>query len=305
MDPLYPVYARNPMTGQRHINFVPSWIGRVLGAASFAYLDFTIPTVCREHRSAELVNRIANRLLPRVWSDPATVQARRNIRVIQDDKTMNAFSAPGTLNIGIFTGIIKEIDAARDEDFPADLRAIPREDKVAGVLAHEIAHSQGDHFGRKLSLECLLVLPLIFMMQWAEGLRFAVCDTAYTILEYGKTRHESLRPAITAAQLALSYSGSLLKSLLTVTIRYLRNRVISQNLEYEADKYGMHLLQRAGYNPRALLWLTHFFADKQGLTANATLSPYWELQQALSSHPIGPDRIAAAENTLRTLPVPV
>lgn len=304
MDPLYPVYARNPMTGQRHINFVPSLIGRAVGGLYFKWLDITTPTVCPEHPKAQLVNRIADRLLPHVWSDPATVQQRREVRVI-NDKTENAFSAPGTLNIAIYTGLIKEIEKARDDAMPEDLHGIPVEDRVAAVLAHEIAHSEGDHFGRRLSLEYLIVLPFVLMMERAEGLLFAVLDKVHDILEQEKNRNESLRPVIEVAQTIFFISGFILCKSLAVPTKILRNHFISQSHEYEADKYGMHLLQRADYNPRALLWLTHFLADKQGLTANATLSPYWSAQRWISTHPIGCDRIRAAEEALHTLPVPV
>ena len=30
----------------------------------------------------------------------------------------------------------------------------------------------------------------------------------------------------------------------------------------EADRYGMHLMQKAGYNPKAALWLQEYFASQ-------------------------------------------
>lgn len=57
------------------------------------------------------------------------------IRIIKDDATLNAFATPGGY-IYVYTGIIKYLDY---------------EDHLAGVLAHEIAHSDRRHSTEQLT----------------------------------------------------------------------------------------------------------------------------------------------------------
>lgn len=51
------------------------------------------------------------------------------VKIIQDDKTLNAFCAPGGY-IYVYTGLIKYLDT---------------EDQLAGVMGHEIAHADKRH----------------------------------------------------------------------------------------------------------------------------------------------------------------
>jgi beta-barrel assembly-enhancing protease len=57
------------------------------------------------------------------------------IRIIRDDKTLNAFCTPGGY-IYVYTGLIKFLDA---------------EDQLAGVMGHEIAHADFRHSTRQIT----------------------------------------------------------------------------------------------------------------------------------------------------------
>jgi predicted Zn-dependent protease len=59
------------------------------------------------------------------------------VKIIQNDTTLNAFAAPGGF-IYVYTGIIKYLDT---------------EDELAGVLAHEIAHADKRHTSRAITRE--------------------------------------------------------------------------------------------------------------------------------------------------------
>jgi predicted Zn-dependent protease len=59
------------------------------------------------------------------------------VKIIQNDTTLNAFAAPGGF-IYVYTGIIKYLDS---------------EDQLAGVLAHEIAHADKRHTSRTITRE--------------------------------------------------------------------------------------------------------------------------------------------------------
>jgi beta-barrel assembly-enhancing protease len=68
------------------------------------------------------------------------------VKIIKDDKTLNAFCTPGGY-IYVYTGLIKFLDS---------------EDQLAGVMGHEIAHAAQRHTGRSITkaygLDLLLTL---------------------------------------------------------------------------------------------------------------------------------------------------
>lgn len=301
MDLRYPVYARNAMTGQRHLNFIPSFVGRLLGWWEFKWLDLTTLTVAREHPKAQLINGIAQRLLPHVWSDPETVQRRAEIRVIQNDSIMNAYCDSGTMNIAIFTGIIKKIQKADAQNFgKPELDNIPVEDKIAAVLAHEMAHAQGEHIGRQSSVYYLCTAPLMLVLGTARSILFLAMGKIHDVLEKEK-EGTPLRPLYELAQNVILTAQTVLGFILVLPALIIANGYVSQRCELEADKYGMQLLRRSQYDPRAMVWATHFMADKLGSVAGATLSPLWKMMRWISTHPVPTERIAAAEAALREL----
>lgn len=57
------------------------------------------------------------------------------VKIIKDDKTLNAFCTPGGY-IYVYTGLIKYLDS---------------EDQLAGVMGHEIAHAAQRHTGRSIT----------------------------------------------------------------------------------------------------------------------------------------------------------
>lgn len=57
------------------------------------------------------------------------------VKIINDDKTLNAFCTPGGY-IYVYTGLIKFLDS---------------EDQLAGVMGHEIAHAAQRHTGRSIT----------------------------------------------------------------------------------------------------------------------------------------------------------
>jgi predicted Zn-dependent protease len=57
------------------------------------------------------------------------------VKIIKDDKTLNAFCTPGGY-IYVYTGLIKFLDT---------------EDELAGVMAHEIAHAANRHSTRQMT----------------------------------------------------------------------------------------------------------------------------------------------------------
>jgi beta-barrel assembly-enhancing protease len=85
------------------------------------------------------------------------------VKIIKDDKTLNAFCTPGGY-IYVYTGLIKYLDS---------------EDQLAGVMAHEIAHADKRH-SMKQMYEMYGVQILV-----AIGSQVATKDTS-TAMTIGK-----------------------------------------------------------------------------------------------------------------------
>ena len=79
------------------------------------------------------VNSIVNKILS---SDKINYRSEfgYEVKLINDDATLNAFATPGG-HIYVYTGIIKKLD---------------NEDQLAGVLGHEIAHADRRHTSKAL-----------------------------------------------------------------------------------------------------------------------------------------------------------
>ena len=109
--------------------------------------EFPVLDPKRYPQTYEYLNGIVNKIL-----ESGEVNYRDDfawqVYIINDDKTLNAFATPGGY-IYVYSGLIKYLD---------------REDDLAGVLGHEIAHADLRHSTRQLQkiygLNMLLSLAL-------------------------------------------------------------------------------------------------------------------------------------------------
>ncbi len=91
------------------------------------------------------------------------------VKIIQDDKTLNAFCTPGGY-IYVYSGLIKYLDT---------------EDHLAGVLAHEIAHADLRHTTGALTREYGLKLLLDIVLGNNQGALTEIA-TGLVNLQYGR-----------------------------------------------------------------------------------------------------------------------
>jgi len=130
-------------------------------------------------------------------------------------------------------------------------------DQLAFVMGHEIAHTLARHAGERISQQTAIDLGLQGVAAlWGEG-----------------------DPAM--RELALQALG--LGAELGIALPYSRDH------EYEADRLGMLLMARAGYDPREAIR----FWNKMAQTPGAEPLFDW-----LSTHPDDYDRIAAMQEIL-------
>lgn len=169
--------------------------------------------------------------------------------IVINNKDINAFAVPGGV-IGLNAGLY--LNASR-------------EDEVAAVIAHEIAHVSQHHFGRRLvesqrMNKALLVATL-------ASLAVAIAGDA----EAGMAGIMTSQAA--AIQSQLTYSRS---------------------QEREADRVGMHTLVSAGMDPQAMASFFEQLLRGQQFSSDPP--------EFLMTHPITEDRIADARGRAHSLP---
>jgi predicted Zn-dependent protease len=162
--------------------------------------------------------------------------------IVRDDE-INAFAAPGGF-IGVNAGL---------------LTAMPSEDALAGVIAHEISHVQQQHILRAFEDQKKMSVPIMLGM------------LGVMIAASGRTDD--------AAPAALIAGSSLMQQ---------RQINFTRSEEAEADRVGIQTLARAGFEPAAM-------ADAFGTFQKVMRANGVDVPEFLRSHPLDSKRIAEAK----------
>jgi predicted Zn-dependent protease len=162
--------------------------------------------------------------------------------VIVESPAINAVSAPGGF-VYVSSGFLK---------------LLPDEDALAAVLAHEIAHVVKRHGVNAISNANLFAALTEFSQQSA-----------------------SVAASNVSSPVDLGPMTSMLSESVTGVVDTLLNKGFDRKQEYEADLYAAQLLQRAGYNPGALITVLELLK-----THTAQSSDGW-----FATHPQPEDRI--------------
>jgi predicted Zn-dependent protease len=130
-----------------------------------------------EHPEAyALIQGIINRVLASPAIKHKDIFKYQDVKIIHDDKTLNAFCTAGGF-IYVYTGLIKYLD---------------REEHLAGVLGHEIAHAEERHVADQLEKKNrrrLLKLAAVLAVDSGSGEVAAVlAGTKLLELKYGRTQ---------------------------------------------------------------------------------------------------------------------
>lgn len=167
------------------------------------------------------------------------------------ERDINAFATLGGY-IGVNAGLVL---------------AASREDEVAGVLAHEVAHVTQEHVLRSVERAQRDQLPILLAMLGA----IAVANSAG-----GNSADDAAQAAmVTAMGLAQQRQ-----------IDYTRSN------ESEADRVGIQALARAGFDP---LGMADFFSKLHARSRTNAASLYGETPDYLRTHPVTTTRITEAK----------
>lgn len=139
------------------------------------------------------------------------------------------------------------------------------ESELAGVIAHEIAHVRLHHLYRMLEHQKQMRIPMLASMLASIALGV-------------------INPAIGSGAMMASLTG-----LEQDSINFIRSN------EKEADRDGIDMLIKAGYDPRGM---ARFFKKMQQTTRYYYTA---NIPAILRTHPLSEDRIAEAQNRTQNL----
>ena len=166
------------------------------------------------------------------------------------DRRINAFATLGGL-VGMNAGLVLTAE---------------REDEVAGVLAHEVAHVTQRHVLRSAEKSQQMQLPTMLAMIGA---------LAAASQSNSRSADDAMQAAVVGAQ-ALAVQ---------MQINYTRSN------ESEADRIGIETLSRAGFDP---LGIADFFGRMERASRGNTGG--WQAPEYLRTHPVTTTRIAEARD---------
>ncbi|WP_051282626.1 M48 family metalloprotease [Silanimonas lenta] len=171
------------------------------------------------------------------------------------DRRINAFATLGGL-VGMNAGLVLTAE---------------REDEVAGVLAHEVAHVTQRHVLRSVEKAQQAQLPAMLAMIGVIAAA-ARSDSA--------SADDAVQAAVVGGQALVAQ----------MQIDYTRSN------ESEADRIGIDTLHRAGFDP---LGIADFFGRME--RASRGNSGGWQVPEYLRSHPVTTTRVAEARDRAEAL----
>ena len=166
------------------------------------------------------------------------------------DRRINAFATLGGL-VGMNAGLVLTAE---------------REDEVAGVLAHEVAHVTQRHVLRSAEKSQQMQLPTMLAMIGA---------LAAASQSNSRSADDAMQAAVVGAQALVAQ----------MQINYTRSN------ESEADRIGIETLSRAGFDP---LGIADFFGRMERASRGNTGG--WQAPEYLRTHPVTTTRIAEARD---------
>lgn len=134
--------ATNTMTGRSQMTLVSE--SAAASKASGLYLSMMTDLdkknkVVTDKAVIQRIDGITNRIIQQaVLYQPKSASWNWQVKVIDDDETVNAFCMPGGL-MAIYTGLIKKLNAT--------------DDHIGHVMAHEVGHALAEHGAEKMSVQ--------------------------------------------------------------------------------------------------------------------------------------------------------
>ncbi|KAK9808087.1 hypothetical protein WJX73_004445 [Symbiochloris irregularis] len=239
-----------PFTYRRHTVVLPVGIELLMGDLTFkqqiGQYEQAGRVLPQNASESQLVRKIADRIIDAVQKQYGGGYQKHipdfkwSITVV-NDKTPNAFVLPGG-KIVVFTGLIKLLDG--------------REDLLAAVIGHEVAHAVARHSGEKLSVQLAVTIALNVGLAALQFYRNRQQQQSGRQQQgwgsqqqrrggYGNQRYRGMGGGGGPGGLLFSPQVVSLFANLFLQLPF------SRRAEAEADLIGLKLMALAGYDPKA------------------------------------------------------
>lgn len=233
------VLPRNPVTKEREFRFVPLFVENFLGESLFNS-ECPIRKTCTDKALTDNVKEV----FKKVVAQCDRKDLKYEIRVLEDNKTVNAFCAPGGKVI-ITTAMLNALKKPLDVE--PELQNVTFDDKLAAVLGHEITHAAAGHGARRLQVGLLIymatkigsfVLPRILVERRKED------------------KPGSYEIKVGALEVLFDFTGRI------GSFFFMQHR--SRCHEFEADKFGIKYAVKAGYKGEGALYIQRLLKKVSG-----------------------------------------
>lgn len=295
---------RNPVTEHREFRFVPVAVENFIG-------QFSYNQVCplsSTNKDGKIVDIVRNVFDALVSHSARKEELKFEVRVMQDDQTVNAFCLPGG-KVVITTGMINELkkDLMYSYDLEIDEASLTLEDKLSAVLGHEIAHACAGHGARSLQFG---VLSFLAIKITGVTLGYFLNKKVDSQIQQQKEERRVKREAPMSAQeeqyhknVARESNQSLIHLIerLARFAKVLFSLKHSRCHEFEADKYGIKLAAMAGYDLNASIWLQLKFLEMKGETEDGKKNVLDKALNLIATHPPSIERLKANRETIASL----
>jgi beta-barrel assembly-enhancing protease len=290
---IYAVYdavlPQNEVTGERELKLLSLRIEKFIGDLYYSSMIDSL--------GGKVSETIVQKEFEDIGARLALQTARKGLDyqfTVLQNSSINAWALPNG-KIAIYTGMISKIDevskkikSCESSSKWSKYKDITILDLKAAVLAHEIIHSDARHTARRVEKTFIIHFAL-YIFQYIAS---------FFIRNKLKKETKSKDEADHTPQIlnALDRFCSFLHKQGLNLYLYAN----SKTQEHQADTYGMSLMQKAGFNPKAALALQEIFIDLEGGEPSKLMRYTLGL---LRTHPFAVDRLKANQDKLQELQI--
>ena len=280
--PLDYVLPRNPVTKRRQIRIVPEFVEKAIGGLMYPMMINAQGGYYSKNSVPSLVEKVGKKISQR--SDRPELDYQFSVI---DSNTINAWCLPGG-KIALNKGIILEMQREKSS-FGVGHFSI--EEKIAAVVGHEVTHAAARHTAQSMEFAAFFLVLLTTAKVFLQTFIGQV-DRERGRVENREefARREALAQTAKVVNGVLEYGDRVVTSL--------AKSCNSRCNEFEADRYGMVYLKRAGYSPKAAIWLQRFLEKHESKTSIPVIDSILSL---FRSHPMADERIKENQKTLEMI----
>lgn len=277
------ILPKNPITGKREFHFIPNSLEVDLGNIYYGRICFENEGKLDNRNMQKRVQKIVDRISPYAQRPGYKFEY---IGTVLNSKKLNAWSLPGG-KLAFFKGLIQKIDHFDLSKYSN----LTKDDVLAAVVGHEIAHSAIGHVRNRIEKTFLIQMAL-FVLQMI--IHFLI----------NKKKESESNPEINET---CKYQHKLTNAIFTDLLGFARDLYMlmdSRHAEYEADEYGIKLMHQAGYKIEGSLALQELFMYLKEHDHEPTTCVGRTMKRILewtSTHPSSKNRLEANRKTIEVI----